>query len=433
MLFIHHKKIALRSAAVLTLLFVFLSGTAQIKVMSYNLLNFPTGNFQGRVDTLRPIIDFYKPQLFLIQELKTEDGLIEIADMMNDLDYGTFTNAPFVAQQSDPNNPYFLQQALVYDSEMFTLAFQDEVITGVRDVNYYKLFLNDEAQQDGSDTTFIHVFVTHLKSSTGTDNEQSRLQMVNAFESYIETNLDSDDLVMIAGDFNLYSTNEPAYQELVNTANEIPMVDPFASYGNWAVSNFNHREILTQSTRSSQIGNDGAGGGVDDRFDFIMFSNAFYSNSSPIKFLEGSFKSLGNNGTCYNSSITNCASGNDVPSDILRSIYYMSDHIPQVCELEIDLNLSVAENSTSNLDFSWEKGNILQYTGGILINSDRPQNLDVLIYSLNGQIILEKNISVTYSTHYFPFDTEQMSDGMYLMSIRTASNQIISKKFIVKK
>jgi exonuclease III len=433
MLLFNYKKIALRGVTVLTLFFVLLFTNAQIKVMSYNLLNFPTGNFIGRVDTLRPIIDFYKPQLFLIQELKTEDGLIEIADMMNDLGYGTFTNAPFIAQQSDPNNPYFLQQALVYDTDIFTLAFQDEIITSVRDVNYYKLYLNDETQQDGSDTTFINVFVTHLKSSTGTDNEQSRLQMVNAFESYIEANLDSDDLVMIAGDFNLYSTNEPAYQELVNASNEIPMIDPFANYGNWAVSNFNHREILTQSTRSSQIGNDGAGGGVDDRFDFIMFSNAFYSNSSPVKFLEGSFKSLGNNGTCYNSSITSCASGNDVPSNILRNLYYMSDHIPQVCELEIDLNLSVTENVPSNVDFTWEKGNVIQSNGGILINSDRPQDLDLIIYSMSGQAILEKSLDVTYSTYYFPFDTEQMSDGMYLIAIRTASNQVISKKFIVKK
>jgi hypothetical protein len=111
----------------------------------------------------------------------------------------------------------------------------------------------------------------------------------------------------------------------------------------------------------------------------------------------------------------------------------MSDHIPQVCELEIDLNLSVTENVPSNVDFTWEKGNVIQSNGGILINSDRPQDLDLIIYSMSGQAILEKSLDVTYSTYYFPFDTEQMSDGMYLIAIRTASNQVISKKFIVKK
>ncbi|MEZ4800806.1 MAG: endonuclease/exonuclease/phosphatase family protein [Flavobacteriales bacterium] len=307
--------------------------------MSYNLLNFPTGNFQGRVDTLENIVDYYRPHLLMVQELQNEDGLNQITDMMNGLEYGNFASADFVQQQSDPFNPYYLQQNIVFDQNYLTLKNQLEIITDIRDVNYFRLYFNDSELANGADTTYLHVFVTHLKSSSGSANEQLRLQMVEQFISYIENNLDDSDNILFAGDFNLYDTAEPAYQALINESNTIVMQDPFASFGNWAVSNFQHREILTQSTRASQIGNDGAGGGLDDRFDFILFSPAMMNALNPVHFIEGTFKSLGNNGTCYNQSITNCTSGNEVPSDVIQSIYYMSDHIPQVCEIEVVLEL----------------------------------------------------------------------------------------------
>lgn len=406
---------------------------SQLRVMSYNLLNFPTGNFQGRVDTLQNIIDYYRPHLLMVQELQNEDGLNQITDMMNELEYGNFASGNFVQQQSDPFNPYYLQQNIVFDQNYLTLKNQLEIITDIRDVNYFRLYFNDNELANGADTTYLHVFVTHLKSSSGSANEQLRLQMVEQFITYIENNLDETDNILFAGDFNLYDTAEPAYQALINENNVIAMQDPFSAFGNWAVSNFQHREILTQSTRASQIGNDGAGGGLDDRFDFILFSPALMNSLSPVHFIEGTFKSLGNNGTCYNQSITNCASGNEVPTDVLQSIYYMSDHIPQVCEIEVALELGVKESHQQNLELKWNSAIPANTEIAFTLYPYQHSKLSISIFDINGRECYHSGTTVGYGPAYYQIPITDFSDGMYMLHIQDELGTITSAKFIIKR
>jgi exonuclease III len=399
--------------------------------MSYNILNFPNGNISGRVDTLENIVDYYQPHLLMVQELQTESGLTDITDMMDNLGYGDFENSPFVAQQSDPGNPYKLQQAIVFDRNTMRLHSQDQIITSVRDVNYYKMYLNDVGLETGSDTTYFHVFVTHLKSSTGSDNQLARAQMVQAFQNFTSTHLTNDDLAIIAGDFNIYSNTEDAYSLLTEPTTGITMNDPFASFGNWTGSSFSHKEILTQSTRQSQYAGDGAGGGIDDRFDFILFSNALMNSSSPLHFIEGSFHSLGNNGTCYNNSITACSTSNEVPSDVLASIYYMSDHIPQVCELDVNLDLNIASNQMNENSTTFRNGNFINNEVELIVRNQKSGNTSVHIYNLNGQLIAERYLNNGTAPLYFSFSNEQFGMGMFIVEVIYADQSISTHRFLV--
>jgi endonuclease/exonuclease/phosphatase family metal-dependent hydrolase len=407
---------------------------AQLRMMSYNLLNFPDGNIAGRVDTLANIVDYYQPRVLAIQELQNEEGLIQISTMMNALGYGNFTYAPFVAMQSDPGNPYKLQQGLLFDTDLLTLKSQSQIVTEVRDINHYKMYFNNPDLANGADTVFIHFFVTHLKSSTGFSNETARADMVQAFQYFANISLEENAAAVICGDFNLYTNTEEAYQLLVNPTNGITMVDPFASYGNWTGSQFAHKEILTQSTRVSQYANDGAGGGIDDRFDFILYSESMTNTSSPIQFLENSFYSLGNNGTCYNASITSCASGNTVPTDVLSSIYYMSDHIPQVCEFSIDLSLGIAsifkdENRITISGSNLVAANEFQFT----VKNAQPGNSIVRIFDLNGKEIWSTNTSSGTAPNTYSVSTSELSYSTYIIVAVHPDNTISTTKFVVQK
>lgn len=399
--------------------------------MSYNILNFPNGNISGRVDTLENVVDYYQPHLLMVQELQNESGLTDITDMMDNLGYGDFENSPFVAQQSDPGNPFKLQQAIVFDRNTMRLHSQDQIITSVRDVNYYKMYLNDAGLETGSDTTFFHVFVTHLKSSTGSDNQIARAQMVQAFQNFASTHLTNDDLAIIAGDFNIYSNTEDAYSLLTQPTTGIAMNDPFSSFGNWTGSSFSHKEILTQSTRQSQYAGDGAGGGIDDRFDFILFSNGMMTNSSALAYVPDSYKSLGNNGTCYNSSITSCNSGNEVPIDVLASIYFMSDHIPQICELEVNLDLNVASNQFNENSTTFRKGNIINNELELIIRNHKAGSTSVQIYNLNGQLVAHRDLNNGTSPLYFSFSNEHFGLGMFIVEVIYADQSISTHRFLV--
>jgi endonuclease/exonuclease/phosphatase family metal-dependent hydrolase len=390
--------------------------------MCYNVLNFPTGNLQGRADTLANIIDYARPHLLMLQELKTAQGLADITEMMNDIGYGDFAHSTFVPQQSPGSPGNLLQQAIVYDTEVLRMRSEGIVATNYRDINEFVLYLNDPQLAAGADTTFLYVYVTHLKSSTGTENEQLRLEMVNYLVDHFNT-LPEDSNVIFSGDFNLYTNTEPAYQAIMNTENAIVMQDPFANYGDWAVDNFAHREILTQCTRTAQLYNDGAGGGVDDRFDFILFSESMMNPDNGIHYSEGSFKSLGNTGLCYNENITDCDTGNPVPVDVLRSIYYMSDHIPQYCELETDILNSVGSRKNDEpflRAYFYHPHQIqIEYSGFA-------QPVEILLHDMTGKVITGAMDYMTAGK--YRLNSPEAGDGVYLISVKDNHNHYAAVK-----
>ena len=402
--------------------------SGQIRVMSYNILNFPGGSIPDRIDTLTKILDYHRPHLLMVQELKSEVGLQSITDALNTLGYGSFTHANYVSQQSAPGSSNPLQQSIVFDQNKLRLKSQNEIITSVRDINEYILYLNDLELPNGADTTFIYTYVTHLKSSSGGENEQLRLSMVNEWVDYIEANLETESNVIIAGDFNIYSNQEPAYTALMSGQNQVQMSDVFTSYGNWNSSNFGHKEILTQSTRFNQLANDGAGGGVDDRFDFILFSEQMMNIGNTIYMEEDSYKSLGNNGTCYNNSITACSTGNVVPNSILQAIYYMSDHLPQVCTLNTSIALAVDEikSDFTNISIRYKTNGISAW-----IHSENVDNAAYTIRDCNGRIIKNKNILLNQGTSELELPVDQLSSGLYFLEINKSSGSKSVQRFIV--
>ena len=400
---------------------------SQVRMMSYNMLNFPTGNLPGRVDTLQKIVDYYRPHLLMIQELKTAQGLTDVADMMNTLNYGDFEHGTFVPQQSDAGSPYPLQQGLVYDQSIFTLKSQSEIITDVRDFNEFELYLNDANLDEGADTTFLYVYVTHLKSSTGSANQAARLAMVEDWLAYINANRDAEDNVILCGDFNLYTRNEDAFQALIADENVIPMQDVFYDYGDWPGTSFSHKEILTQSTRQNQIENDGAGGGVDDRFDFILFSPSLIDPANEIHYIGDSYYSLGNTGACYNQSITSCSANNDVPYDVLQAIYFMSDHIPQVCEMEINVTIDVAELEQHGLPLQIVYGNPISAR----MHSSFSGKGMMQVRDVHGRLVHEDQIVIGEGNNEFRIETSSLESGIYVLILETEQGKRTSARFLV--
>ena len=87
---------------------------SDIKIMSYNLLIYPEGEMVNRIDTLSKILDFYEPDLLLVQELKSEQGLQSIAEELSAL-FGDYKAGTYVPQVSNPANSWRLQQNLVFN------------------------------------------------------------------------------------------------------------------------------------------------------------------------------------------------------------------------------------------------------------------------------------------------------------------------------
>ena len=307
-----------------------------LKVLSYNLLNYPNPEIpvDYRADTLKKIIDYYTPDLFLMQELKSSTGFLFILNNVFNTDGVDFyASGTWEPQHSDPGSTWKLQQNAIYNTKKLALKYETFLFTVRRDINVFKFYFKDPGLANHKDTTYLYAITLHLKSSQGADNEAQRLSMVEILENFLDT-IPPDAHVIVGGDYNLYTSDEAAYQLMLNTSNNIILADPINSPGTWHI-NADFRFVHTQSTRTIPINDDGAGGGMDDRFDFIMVSENLMDQNSRIYIGEDTYEAIGNNGNCFNARIIDCQD-NDVPANIINALYQMSDHLPIKMELEID-------------------------------------------------------------------------------------------------
>lgn len=412
--------------AIAVLLSISVSSQTTVKVMSYNVLNFPTGDIPNREDTLKSIVNFVEPDLLLLQELKTEAGLNDIAAVSFEDFEDTYAASTFIPQVSNPNTSWPLQQGIVYNTRVFGLAEETVVTSTYRDFNRYKLFFNDIELSTGADTTFLYVYVTHLKSSQGEENEQLRLEMVEDFVEHLAT-VPSDIMVLLGGDFNVYTSDEPAYQLLLDANNPIQFLDPIDAPGNWHSSSYPFKQVLTQSTRANQIFNDGAGGGLDDRFDFVLASANLFDSASPIQYVQDSYEALGNNGDCYNGDILDCMPNDQVPDDIMTALYYMSDHLPVVFDLETPVTVGMSPRAVAQ---SFEfKATQQENTLGLYVQSHTNDQATVRIYSVTGQLIHTEQLNITTGNSRHSITLDWLNSGYYIVNVQMGTNSL-SKKLV---
>lgn len=396
-----------KKALLLLFILVALGVNAQgtIKTMVYNILDFPSAYPYNRAQILRDILNEYEPDIFMVCELQSEYGANLILDISLNSAGENYRMAPFEPSQSgDPDH----QQLIFYRKGIFTLENWEVIPTLVRDINYYQLKLSTADQE--TDPVLFEIFVTHLKSSSGNANKQLRLEMVQEFTSKLET-MDPNSFVLFAGDLNLYTHTEPAYQELLNTSNNIVMADPLDRPGAWH-DKPEFQDIHSQSTRiSSGPFGAGAGGGLDDRFDFILISENMISDPK-LRYIPETYNSFGNNGNCFDNSI-NSPDCDGFFNQVLRdNLYNMSDHLPIVMDLETNKEIVLGGQ-----DFVMETPITLEATSvnkklNIRLGSNVSEKISFVIYNAIGQKLMELN---SENQQYVSIDISQLASGIYYL------------------
>ncbi len=265
-----------------------------------------------RVDDFRTVVGFVNPDVLAIQEMGSHEGQTLFLDsVMNyfgdQFDCVSFHDGP------DTDNALFCRR----DKITFLSALY--IPTARRDIAEYRL------KSKESQRTF-YVFSVHLKSSQGTENEMLRLQEATILRNHLDS-LDTGAHFLVMGDFNLYSSDEAAFQKLTGTFpnNNGRLFDPLNASGVWHEnSSFAHSH--TQSTRVEQLGDGGAGGGLDDRFDMVLCSQSFLDTVGLYLSAE-SYTVYGNDGEHFNTSV-NDGFNQVVPDSVADALYYASDHLP---------------------------------------------------------------------------------------------------------
>ena len=388
-------------------------GQINVKMMSYNLLHYPTGTSIDRKDNLSYVLNAYQPDILAVCELENQAGADEILNYCLQTNDNRYSGANFMYNQSG----YYqnLNQMLYYNHIKFELLQQTIVQTYLRDINHYTLRLRT---QNTATSPIIDVYVAHLKASSGNGND--RLNMVNNFTDDL-VNIPADHFVIFTGDFNLYTSTESAYVELLDNTNAIVLKDPINRPGSWH-NNINFKDIFSQSTHS--VSEDQyVGGGLDDRFDFILLSENTFNNTH-FQYKASSYHSYGNNGTCINKSInSNDCQGSIYDQTLRNHLYLMSDHLPIVLELEsIDSSLKIEKNNNISSAFIINSSEINE---SVRINMGEISTANIKIINILGQIMIQKNNYKNKQT----LDINKLKNGLYLLMIQK-ENYTKTLKFV---
>ena len=394
-----------------------LVGQTRIKTMFYNTLNYNSNTeSEARTPFLKTILDDVQPDLFMVCELKNElasNYLFTNAILPFN---PNFKKADFKVSQSPATD---LLQMIYYNANKLTLEFNAVIPTGVRDINHYTFKLNTEDAE--TNPILLEVFVTHLKASRGFDNMQKREESVDLFVRELDR-IDSNSFVLFAGDFNFYTSNEAGFLKIINPSNSIQMIDPIdrlcPEFPNDGIDYFNENnydstyfwnnssfaDVHSQSTRSAQLNGDGAGGGMDDRFDFIMISKNL-TTSNNLFYVANSYKTVGNNGNCYNSFVSNTNCVGEFSQTLRNALFNFSDHLPIALELE---------SSKNTLSTKYHPLTILttNYVSDYL-SLEVDKKIDHLkLYNTLGQIVYEKK---HITSQKLDINVNMLTEGLYYL------------------
>ncbi len=240
------------------------AATAQVRVGTWNLTEYSGqvartaafqdsifGSYQGRS---------FAPDVLIVQEISSDAAASTFRALLNAApgSPADYLSAPFV------NGPD-TDSACFYRSSRLSLLATEVAVSGsstvsTRHVMRYRLRLAGHASNDAS----FYLYSAHLKASnTASDVARRAEEAVLVRDSLDQLPVGSR--FVVGGDFNFYTASEPAWGTFMS-AGSGQLFDPINRAGAWnSVAAF--AVVHTQSPAASW-------GGMDDRFDFLLVSNA---------------------------------------------------------------------------------------------------------------------------------------------------------------
>ncbi|MFP4287955.1 MAG: T9SS type A sorting domain-containing protein [Bacteroidota bacterium] len=427
--------ILLRSTLALFLFFSvwFVSAQDTIKIMHYNLLFYgfytdfctvQNNNVEEKNQNLETILQYYQPDIFTVNELgQGEENLTLLKDhALNTQGVNYYEHADY----TNSNNGWFAN-GFFYDSRKFGLLDQVVVSTLVRDINLYKLYFKSEDLQQTQDTTFLHCIVAHLKAGSSTSDQQARSSMINNVMNYLTTFNISENVVFM-GDFNMRSSYEDAFQKLVNYPDyDFRFHDPVEAIGVWN-NNENMSAFHTQSTRSSNH-SCFVGGGLDDRFDFILVDSDIWEGHSGLTYVENSYYAPGQDGERYNQSLISPANQSE-PQNIISALYNTSDHLPVILELTTTHNTFTENVPRSIVTPQLSVSNPVTDKFSISFTSDVTGEIKIILHSLEGKRVFSGSVIQDDNTFEHKLDVASLERGFYVLTVILPTGRHFSSKIV---
>ncbi|HPM24139.1 MAG TPA: hypothetical protein PLP66_09545 [Phycisphaerae bacterium] len=327
---------------------------AQLRVAAWNISNYSGGR---TADIQAAVYGVYQdrallPDAILCQEFLSASAVTAFVSALNTAPNspGDWAGATFV---DGPDT----DSAFVYRTSKLTLLGVTVVATGGVSPNHPRNIMRYDVRLQGyaGPGATLACYSTHMKAGTTSEDQARRLLEAQRIRDDAEA-LDPAWSFVVGGDFNIQSSTQAAYQELVGLQanNAGRFFDPIATPGSWN-NNAAFRFVHTQDPIGA--------GGMDDRHDQLLLGGDLvdgdgfdYLGDATVPYStttwddpNHSYRAWGNDGTTFNTTLAVASNQMVGPAiaQALINIAASAGHLP----VFLDLRVPAQVGADSIVDF----------------------------------------------------------------------------------
>jgi hypothetical protein len=319
-----------------------------LRVVDYNLLNYPGNSGPARAAYYRTILDTLglNADVIVTQEQTSSSGATEfLNEVLNTMDPpGTWAMTPFIDGNDTDAELYYRVATVQFLGQW---AFYPNPSYQLRYIHVYRL---KPAGYSSADAEF-RIYTGHLKASQGSDCSPLPCETVRLNECIgIRDSMNAmpaGTRAMMCGDMNFYTqSGEPGYAKLLESqANNIGRMYDMLPAGSWH-DGATFAPYHTQSPcKTTPCASGAATGGMDDRFDMILPTYSLGTGQG-LAVVPGTMKAIGNDGLHLNLNITDAPT---IPegANFATALKLASDHLP----VRVDIQLPAMISKASTVGF----------------------------------------------------------------------------------
>jgi endonuclease/exonuclease/phosphatase family metal-dependent hydrolase len=396
-----------------------------IRLMTYNILNYRNGttyctgnnnSSSAKESGIATIVNYVEPDIIVFNEVSSSAN--NPTYLLNNALNTNGTTSWAMANYTH-NGFSSLVNAIAYNSTRFTVANQwtidkdanNNSLTRLIDVVNFHMIDSMATPASWWDTTSFYVIAAHFKAGNTTADASEREKEAQAIMDWIDNNLNTnvDHNIFLLGDLNTYGSSEASYAVLT-AGSGYRLEDPINTSGNWH-NNSTYANVHTQSTSTATSGCK-SGGGLDDRFDHILISEAVGEGNLHLTYAPNSYIAVGNDGNHFNNAV-NSGTNYSATTAVISALATVSDHLPVI--LDVDLYWAFDLEEPANLQLNLPNP---ARTGQRI---ELPAQTSAELIDLTGQVV----------GHFTgPFSVPSLAPGMYLLRIERNSHRWTQKLLV---